>query len=75
LGRDDELDFHALIKYNMIRKTVKSMKRKTSVKIRKRWKINPKTRVKKSKKVYSRKKARQENHNLKTGQMKPGLME
>jgi len=42
------------------------MKRKTSVKIRKRWKINPKTRVKKSKKIYSRKKAKQENHNLKT---------
>ena len=32
------------------------MKAKKRIKIRKTWAINPKTRVKKSKKVYSRKK-------------------
>jgi len=31
------------------------MKRKKRVKIRKTWKINPRTRIKKSKKLYSRK--------------------
>ena len=31
------------------------MKRKKRVKIRRAWKINPGTRVKKSKKIYSRK--------------------
>jgi hypothetical protein len=31
------------------------MKAKKRVKIRKRWAINPRTRVKKSKKIYSRK--------------------
>ena len=34
------------------------MKRKKRIKIRKKWLINPKTRVKKSKKLYSRKKNR-----------------
>jgi len=31
------------------------MKRKKKVKIRKKWHINPRTRVKESKKIYSRK--------------------
>jgi len=41
------------------------MKRKTSVKIRRRWNINPKSRVKESKKIYSRKRKKQENHKIK----------
>jgi len=40
------------------------MKRKTRIKIRKTWAINPKTRVKESKKKYSRKRKRQENHKI-----------
>jgi len=41
------------------------MKRKSGIKVRRRWKINPSTKVKKSKKVYSRKKQRVENHKIK----------
>ncbi|MBN1353391.1 MAG: hypothetical protein JW994_01810 [Candidatus Omnitrophica bacterium] len=33
-------------------------KRKKSIKIRKKWVINPKTRIKKSEKIYSRKKSK-----------------
>ena len=32
------------------------------IKIRRTWKINPKTRVKKSGKIYSRKKLKEKNH-------------
>jgi len=38
-------------------------KNKKRIKIRRRWVINPKTRVKKSKKIYSRKKKRREIEN------------
>ena len=42
------------------------MKRKSGiVKARKRWKINPKTRIKESKKIYSRKRKKQENYKIK----------
>jgi len=37
--------------------------RKIKVKIRKHWKINPKTRVKKSQKIYSRKKEKKKIKN------------
>jgi len=41
------------------------MKRKAKVKIRKVWRINPRTRVKESKKLYSRKRKKRENHRIK----------
>jgi len=37
-----------------------SMAIKTKMHIRKVWKINPKTRIKESKKIYNRKKIKQE---------------
>ena len=50
------------------------MKPKKKVKVRKKWVINPKTRVKESKKVYSRKRTKsrfkkelkEENNEIKT---------
>jgi hypothetical protein len=41
------------------------MAKKTKVKARRSWKINPRTRVKESGKKYSRKRKRQENHRIK----------
>lgn len=43
---------------------VEPMKRKKRVKVRKAWKINPKTRIKKSAKKYSRIKRKKELKDL-----------